>query len=140
MVITPSLRDYIDSKAGHRGQKSLKNALDAWFAEVQKANGKNTNDVKRSKTIIYCNRYAVAALAATTRPNRAMTQNNNTRRAKMCFCEQKPQPLEAPHEACLMLGEVQCPVIAKVPLPSVTGRVSPVVDSCFLKVPVPSDA
>ena len=33
-----TLREYIDSKAGHRDQKSLKNALDAWFAEVQKAN------------------------------------------------------------------------------------------------------
>jgi hypothetical protein len=43
-----TLREYIDSKAGHRDQKSLKNALDAWFAEVQNANWKNTNDVKRN--------------------------------------------------------------------------------------------
>ena len=45
-----TLREYIDSKAGHRDQKSLKNALDAWFAEVQKANWENTNDVKRNYT------------------------------------------------------------------------------------------
>ncbi len=45
-----TLREYIDSKAGHRDQKSLKNALDAWFAEVQKANWKNTDDVKRNYT------------------------------------------------------------------------------------------
>jgi mRNA interferase HigB len=45
-----TLREYIDSKAGHRDQKSLKNALDAWFAEVQKANWKNTTDVKRNYT------------------------------------------------------------------------------------------
>jgi mRNA interferase HigB len=40
----------VDSKAGHRDHKSLKNALDAWFAEVQKADWKNTGDVKRSYT------------------------------------------------------------------------------------------
>jgi mRNA interferase HigB len=45
-----TLREHIDSKAGHRDQKSLKNALDAWFAEVQKADWKNTGDVKRSYT------------------------------------------------------------------------------------------
>jgi mRNA interferase HigB len=45
-----TLREYIDSKAGHRHQKSLKNALGAWFAEVQKANWKNTDDVKRNYT------------------------------------------------------------------------------------------
>lgn len=45
-----TLREYIDSKAGHRGQKSLKNALDAWFAEVQKAKWENTDDVKRHYT------------------------------------------------------------------------------------------
>ncbi len=45
-----TLREYIDSKAGHRDQKSLKNALDAWFAEVQKAKWKNTGDVKRNYT------------------------------------------------------------------------------------------
>jgi mRNA interferase HigB len=45
-----TLREYIDSKPGHRDQKSLKNALDAWFAEVQKASWKNTNDVKQNYT------------------------------------------------------------------------------------------
>jgi mRNA interferase HigB len=45
-----TLREYIDSKTGRRDQKSLKNALDAWFAEVQKANWKNTDDVKRNYT------------------------------------------------------------------------------------------
>ena len=35
-----TLREYIASKAGHRDQKSLKNALDAWFSQVQKANWK----------------------------------------------------------------------------------------------------
>lgn len=45
-----TLREYIDSKAGHRDQKSLKNALDAWFAEVQKATWKNTDDIKRNYT------------------------------------------------------------------------------------------
>lgn len=45
-----TLREYIDSKAGHRDQKSLKNALDAWFAEVQKAKWENSDDVKRHYT------------------------------------------------------------------------------------------
>ena len=45
-----TLREYIDSKAVRRDQKSLKNALDAWFSEVQKANWKNTNDIKRNYT------------------------------------------------------------------------------------------
>jgi mRNA interferase HigB len=45
-----TLRGYVDSKAGHRDRKSLKNALDAWFAEVHKANWKNTDDVKRNYT------------------------------------------------------------------------------------------
>ena len=45
-----TLREYIDSKAGRRDQKSLKNALAAWFAEVQRANWKNTDDVKGNYT------------------------------------------------------------------------------------------
>ena len=45
-----TLREYIGSKAGYRDQKSLKNALDAWLAEVQKAKWKNTDDVKRNYT------------------------------------------------------------------------------------------
>jgi mRNA interferase HigB len=45
-----TLREYIGSKAGHRDQKSLKNALDACFAEVQKAKWKTTDDVKRNYT------------------------------------------------------------------------------------------
>jgi mRNA interferase HigB len=45
-----TLREYIDSKAGHRDQKSLANALNAWFAEVQKANWKNSDDIKQNYT------------------------------------------------------------------------------------------
>jgi mRNA interferase HigB len=45
-----TLREYINSKAGHRDQKSLTNALNAWFAEVQKATWKNSDDIKRSYT------------------------------------------------------------------------------------------
>lgn len=44
------MREYIDSRAGHREQRSLKHALDAWFAEVQKAEWKNSDDIKRSYT------------------------------------------------------------------------------------------
>jgi mRNA interferase HigB len=45
-----TLREYIDSRAGHRDRKSLTNALNAWFAEVQKANWKNSDDIKRNYT------------------------------------------------------------------------------------------
>src|ERR1700754_5048724 len=45
-----TLREYIDSKSGHRDKKSLKHALDAWFAEVNRAHWKNTDDVRRNYT------------------------------------------------------------------------------------------
>jgi mRNA interferase HigB len=45
-----SLREYLDSKAGHRDQKSLTNALNAWFAEIRKAEWKNSADIKRNYT------------------------------------------------------------------------------------------
>lgn len=45
-----TLREYIDSRAGHRDHASLRNALSAWFAEVRKANWKNTDDIKRNYT------------------------------------------------------------------------------------------
>jgi mRNA interferase HigB len=42
-----TLREFVESRAGHRDQQALKAALDAWFAEVRKANWSNTADVKR---------------------------------------------------------------------------------------------
>ena len=45
-----TLREYVDSRAGHRDQKSLTNALNAWFAEVQKADWKTSDDIKRNYT------------------------------------------------------------------------------------------
>jgi mRNA interferase HigB len=45
-----TLREYINSKAGHRDQKSLTNALNAWFAEVQRATWRNSDDIKRTYT------------------------------------------------------------------------------------------
>ena len=45
-----TLREYINSKARHRDQKSLTNALNAWFAEVQRATWRNSDDIKRTYT------------------------------------------------------------------------------------------
>jgi mRNA interferase HigB len=50
VISRKTLREYIDSKAGHRDEKSLANALNAWFAEVKKASWKNSEDIKRSYT------------------------------------------------------------------------------------------
>jgi mRNA interferase HigB len=38
---------FVESRTGQRDQRALKAALDAWFAEVRKANWSNTADVKR---------------------------------------------------------------------------------------------
>lgn len=50
IIARRTLREYVQSKLGHRDQKSLKNALDAWFAEVSRAQWKNTEDIKRNYT------------------------------------------------------------------------------------------
>jgi len=50
VISRSALREYIDSQAGHRDHTSLTNALNAWFAEVQKANWKNSDDIKRGYT------------------------------------------------------------------------------------------
>jgi mRNA interferase HigB len=41
------LRAFADSLAGQKDQPAVKAALDAWFAEVAKAEWTNTTDVKR---------------------------------------------------------------------------------------------
>ena len=50
MISRRTLREYIDSKMGHRDHKSLTNSLNAWFAEVQRAEWKNSDDIKRNYT------------------------------------------------------------------------------------------
>jgi mRNA interferase HigB len=47
IIARRTLRQFVDSRARHRDQHSLKAALDAWFDEVRKAKWSSTADVKR---------------------------------------------------------------------------------------------
>jgi mRNA interferase HigB len=47
IIARRTLREYVDSRAGHRDQAALKAALDAWFDEVRRARWTSTADVKR---------------------------------------------------------------------------------------------
>lgn len=47
IIARRTLRAFVDRLAGHRDQPSVKAALDAWFAEVARANWASTADVKR---------------------------------------------------------------------------------------------
>jgi len=47
IIARRTLRQFVESRAGHRDQQALKAALDAWFDEVRKARWSNTADVKR---------------------------------------------------------------------------------------------
>ena len=42
-----TLREFVNALAGHKEQRAVKVALDAWFDEVRKAKWRNTADVKR---------------------------------------------------------------------------------------------
>ncbi len=47
IVASRTLREFVESRTGHKDQAALKAALDAWFDEVRKANWTSTADVKR---------------------------------------------------------------------------------------------
>ncbi len=47
IIARRTLRRFVESRAGHKDQAALKAALDAWFAEVRRAQWKNTADIKR---------------------------------------------------------------------------------------------
>lgn len=47
IIARRTLREFVESRAGHRDQPVLKAALDAWFGEVRKAKWSSTADVKR---------------------------------------------------------------------------------------------
>jgi mRNA interferase HigB len=48
IIARRTLRDFVDSLAGHRDRPAVKSALDAWFGEARKARWKNSADIKRS--------------------------------------------------------------------------------------------
>lgn len=47
IIARRTLRQFMAKRAGHKDQPALKAALDAWFAEVCKADWISTADVKR---------------------------------------------------------------------------------------------
>jgi mRNA interferase HigB len=59
IIARRTLREFVQSRAGHRDQPALKAAIDAWFDEVRKARWSSTADVKR--------RYATASVVSAER-------------------------------------------------------------------------
>jgi mRNA interferase HigB len=47
IIARRTLREFVESRVGHKDQGALKTALDAWFSEVRKASWRDSNDVKR---------------------------------------------------------------------------------------------
>lgn len=48
IIARRTLRQFVESLTGHRDQRAVKTALDAWFEEARKANWSSTADVRRS--------------------------------------------------------------------------------------------
>lgn len=59
IIARRTLREFVDSLAGHKDQPAVKAALDAWFDEAKRARWKNTADIKRS--------YATASIVTAER-------------------------------------------------------------------------
>jgi mRNA interferase HigB len=59
IIARRTLREFVQSRAGHKDQTALKAALDAWFDEVRKARWSSTADVRR--------RYATASVVSAER-------------------------------------------------------------------------
>jgi mRNA interferase HigB len=59
IIARRTLREFVQSRVGHKDQPALKAALDAWFDEVRKASWSSTAEVKR--------RYASASIVSSER-------------------------------------------------------------------------
>lgn len=59
IIARRTLREFVESLAGHKDQPAVKAALDAWFDEAKKARWKNTVDIRRS--------YATASIVTAER-------------------------------------------------------------------------
>lgn len=46
IIARRTLRDYVEGLAGHKDQRAVSAALDAWYAEVTRANWQTSSDVK----------------------------------------------------------------------------------------------
>ena len=47
IISRSTLKQYVQSRVGHKDHAAVKSAIDAWFAEVSKASWRNMADVKR---------------------------------------------------------------------------------------------
>jgi mRNA interferase HigB len=47
VIARRTLREFLESRVGHKDQRALKGALDAWFQEVRRSTWTSTADVKR---------------------------------------------------------------------------------------------
>lgn len=47
IIARRTLREFVESLAGHKDQPAVKAALDAWFDEAKKARWRNTADIRR---------------------------------------------------------------------------------------------
>jgi mRNA interferase HigB len=59
IIARRTLREFVESRTGHKDHAALKAAVDAWFDEARKADWKTTADVKR--------RYASASVVSAER-------------------------------------------------------------------------
>ena len=59
IIARRTLREFVDSLAGHKDQPAVKAALDAWFYEVSKATWASSAEVKK--------RYATASIVSAER-------------------------------------------------------------------------
>jgi mRNA interferase HigB len=59
VIARPTLREFVESRAGHKDQGTLKSALDARFHEAQKASWRSRADLKTS--------YATASIVSADR-------------------------------------------------------------------------
>jgi mRNA interferase HigB len=66
VIARRTLRKLVGSRAGHRDQRALKAAFDAWFAEVRKASWSSSAEVKRL--------YALASIVSRDRIERGFFQ------------------------------------------------------------------
>ena len=48
IIARRTLREFVDSLAGHKDQSAVKASLDAWFDEARKARWRSAAEVKRS--------------------------------------------------------------------------------------------
>lgn len=48
IIARRTLREFVQSLAGHKDQPAVKAALDAWFDEAKKAHWRNAAEVRRS--------------------------------------------------------------------------------------------